>query len=244
MIGLVERHGIEQFRALPDKALMAFATGNQFKPPASRALTLNNALRRSAGRGDMRMPSPATWRLAMAGRAAKPITSCMSCLRCCRRSRPILPRWNRASAIRPMFKIYGRSFSEMFLLKFCFEIALVRRHTGFRQNPLGGGSRRLLWPGGRNPAQALSSDPLHARRYRAGGGLRAILSVECVSRQRVGLPGKDRRADPHSLRAPNCKFQNISTCSSMSRRFRKSSAEQVAMYAEFAHACRQRLPQQ
>src|SRR4051812_43463980 len=46
MIGLVERHGIETFRAIADKALIAFATGNQFKPPASRAAKLNDALRR------------------------------------------------------------------------------------------------------------------------------------------------------------------------------------------------------
>jgi putative sugar O-methyltransferase len=131
MIGLVERHGIEKFRALQDKALMAFATGNQFKPPASRALTLNDKLRRLpvVGRfsealardveiGHGRARSEANYKLHVVFALLQEIAPDLAALDESRVGNP------------PMFNIYGRAFSEMFLLKL-LEIALVRRHLDF-----------------------------------------------------------------------------------------------------------------
>lgn len=131
MIKLVERHGIEQFRALSDKALMAFATGNQFKPPASRALRLNDELRRLpvVGRfsealardveiGHGRARSEANYKLHVVFALLQEIAPDLADLKESGVGNP------------PMFSIYGRSFSEMFLLKL-LEIALVRRHMDF-----------------------------------------------------------------------------------------------------------------
>jgi putative sugar O-methyltransferase len=131
MIGLVERHGIEQFRGLSDKALMAFATGNQFRPPASRALGINDALRqlpligrfseaiaRDVEIGHGRARSEANYKLHVVHALLQEIA-------------PDLAELSESSVGNPpMFKIYGRSFSEMFLLKL-LEIALVRKHLDF-----------------------------------------------------------------------------------------------------------------
>jgi putative sugar O-methyltransferase len=235
MIGLVERHGIEQFRGLQDKALMAFATGNQFKPPASRALQLNNTLRRLpvVGRfsealardveiGHGRARSEANYKLHVVFALLQEVA-------------PDLAELTESSVGNPpMFSIYGRSFSEMFLLKL-LEIALLRRQLDF--DKLGtvievGGAYGLVgeilrkrYPAIRYTLVDLAPVAGFAQFYLSkvfpgdvsgyGETTEAPIRIHCAHQ----LPQISGHFDL---------FINVAS-------FQEMSAEQVAMYAEFAH---------
>jgi putative sugar O-methyltransferase len=120
MIGLVRRHGIENFRAIPDKALTAFATGNKFNPPANRALKLNDALRRlPLIEGSYRRArSEANNKLHVVFALLQQIAPDLTELKESGVGNP------------PVFSIYGRAY--MFLLKL-LEIALLRQHVDFEK---------------------------------------------------------------------------------------------------------------
>ena len=234
MIGLVERHGIEKFRAIPDKALIAFATGNQFKPPASRALKLNDALRRLPviGRfsdalardvdiGYGRARSEANYKLHVVFALLQEIA-------------PDLAELKESSVGNPpVFSIYERSFSEMFLLKL-LEIALLRQHDDFEniKNVVEvGGSYGLVgeilrkrYPAIRYTLVDLAPVAGFAQYYLSNvfpGGVSgfgektdAAIHIRCAHQ----LP---EIGDHFDL------FINVAS-------FQEMSAEQVAMYANFA----------
>lgn len=234
MIGLVERHGIEKFRAIPDKALIAFATGNQFKPPASRALALNDTLRRlpvigrfpdaiarEIERGYGRARSEANYKLHVVFALLQEIAPDLAELKESGVGNP------------PVFSIYGRSFSEMFLLKL-LEIALLRRHVDFNNIKSAieiGGSYGLVgeilrkrYPVIRYTLVDLAPVAGFAQFY-----LSNVFSGE--------VSGFGEKADAalrircaHQLPEISEHFDLLINVAS----FQEMSAEQVAMYADFA----------
>ena len=234
MIELVERYGIENFRTVPDKALIAFATGNQFKPPPTRALKLINALQRIPGIGRIahslarsvatgyaRSRSEANYKLHVVFALLQEIAPDLAELQESRIGNP------------PLFSIYGRSFSEMFLLKL-LEIALLRRHVDFEK--LGsvvevGGSYGLVgeilrkrYPAIRYTLVDLAPVSGFAQYY-----LSNVFPGEVAGyREKADAPIRIRCA--HQLPEISGHFDLFINVAS----FQEMSPEQVTMYSDFA----------
>jgi putative sugar O-methyltransferase len=234
MIGLIERHGIEKFRAIPDKALIAFATGNQFKPPASRALQLNEAMRRlpvvrrfadaiarNVDIGFGRARSEANYKLHVVFALLQEIAPDLAELQ------------ESGVGSPPKFNIYGRSFSEMFLLKL-LEIALLRQYVDF--DKIGsvieiGGSYGLFgeilrkrYPAIRYTLVDLAPVAGFAQFY-LSNVFPGQVSGYC---EPADAPIRIRCAHQMpEMSGPFDLFVNVAS-------FQEMSAEQVAMYADFA----------
>lgn len=204
MIGLVRRHGIENFRAIPDKALTAFATGNKFNPPANRALKLNDALRRLPVIG--RFPDAIARLIEGSYRRARSETNnkLHVVFALLQQIAPDLTELKESGVGNPpVFSIYGRAYSEMFLLKL-LEIALLRQHVDFEK------IKNVVEIGG---SYGLVGEILRKRypaiRYMlvdlAPVAAFAQFYLECLSRRGFRLRREGRCADPHSLRAPNAR---------------------------------------